>query len=85
MLSHSLAISFASATRAGSSVVISVNSSFFLSFAETPPPGDYRRTHLISLIDSVRDKIVAKGILESLRSTSTAKLCSSISPIRQRL
>ena len=31
---------------------------------ETPPIGDYRRTHLISLIDSVRDKIIAKGILE---------------------
>ena len=31
---------------------------------ETPPLGDYRRTHLISLIDSVRDKIIAKGILE---------------------
>jgi hypothetical protein len=31
---------------------------------ETPPLGDYRRTHLISLIDSVRDKIIAKGMLE---------------------
>jgi hypothetical protein len=30
---------------------------------ETPPRGDYRRTHLISLIDSVCDKIVAKGVL----------------------
>lgn len=30
---------------------------------ETPPLGDYRRTHLISLIDSVRDKILAKGLL----------------------
>lgn len=30
---------------------------------DSPEPGDYRRTHLISLIDSVRDKIVAKGIL----------------------
>ncbi|HET7849486.1 MAG TPA: methyltransferase domain-containing protein [Pseudolabrys sp.] len=29
----------------------------------TPPPGDYRRTHLIALIDSVREKIVAKGLL----------------------
>jgi len=34
---------------------------------ETPPPGDYRRTHLISLIDSVRDKIVAKGVLTELK------------------
>jgi len=25
--------------------------------------GDYRRTHLVSLIDSVRDKIIAKGLL----------------------
>jgi SAM-dependent methyltransferase len=32
---------------------------------ETPPIGDYRRTHLISLIDSVRDKIVAKGVLDA--------------------
>jgi SAM-dependent methyltransferase len=32
---------------------------------ETPPIGDYRRTHLISLIDSVRDKIVAKGMLDN--------------------
>jgi SAM-dependent methyltransferase len=31
---------------------------------ETPPLGDYRRTHLISLIDSVRDKIIAQGVLD---------------------
>lgn len=31
---------------------------------DSPEPGDYRRTHLVSLIDSVRDKIVAKGILD---------------------
>ena len=30
---------------------------------EAPPLGDYRRTHLVSLIDSVRDKIIAKGLL----------------------
>jgi ubiquinone/menaquinone biosynthesis C-methylase UbiE len=30
---------------------------------ETPPLGDYRRTHLLSLIDSIRDKIIAKGLL----------------------
>lgn len=30
----------------------------------TPPPGDYRRTHLVSLIDSVREKIIAKGLLD---------------------
>jgi SAM-dependent methyltransferase len=30
---------------------------------ETPPLGDYRRTHLVSLIDSIRDKIIAKGLL----------------------
>jgi hypothetical protein len=29
----------------------------------TPPVGDYRRTHLVSLIESVRDKVIAKGIL----------------------
>jgi SAM-dependent methyltransferase len=34
---------------------------------ETPPLGDYRRTHLISLIDSVRDKIVAKGVLDDAK------------------
>src|SRR5216684_2107425 len=31
---------------------------------ETPPLGDYRRTHLSSLIESVRDKIIAKGLLK---------------------
>ena len=30
---------------------------------ETPVLGDYRRTHLISLIDSVRDKVIANGLL----------------------
>lgn len=30
---------------------------------ETPALGDYRRTHLISLIDSVRDKVIANGLL----------------------
>ncbi len=29
----------------------------------TPKPGDYYRTHLTSMIDSVRDKIVARGVL----------------------
>jgi SAM-dependent methyltransferase len=33
----------------------------------TPPPGDYRRTHLISLIDSVREKIIAKGVLDEAK------------------
>ncbi|ANN57195.1 hypothetical protein A9174_10765 [Mesorhizobium loti NZP2037] len=31
---------------------------------ETPLSGDYRRTHLISLIDSVHDKIIAEGLLD---------------------
>jgi SAM-dependent methyltransferase len=30
----------------------------------TPKRGDYRRTHLISLIDSVRDKVIASGLLD---------------------
>jgi len=30
---------------------------------ETPVLGDYRRTHLVSLIDSVREKVVARGLL----------------------
>jgi len=34
---------------------------------ETPPMGDYRRTHLLSLIDSVRDKIIAKGVLDEVK------------------
>lgn len=34
---------------------------------ETPPLGDYRRTHLISLIDSVRDKIIAGGVLDEAK------------------
>ncbi|MGE5166507.1 MAG: methyltransferase domain-containing protein [Sphingobacteriales bacterium] len=33
----------------------------------TPPPGDYRRTHLISLIDSIRDKVIAKGVLDEAK------------------
>jgi SAM-dependent methyltransferase len=32
---------------------------------ETPMLGDYRRTHLIALIDSVREKVVAKGLLNA--------------------
>ena len=32
--------------------------------AELPQPGQYRRTHLISLISSVREKILAKGLIE---------------------
>ena len=31
---------------------------------ETPQLGDYRRSHLIALIDSVRDKIITKGSLK---------------------
>ena len=27
-------------------------------------PGDYRRTHLVSLIDSLRDKVIALGLLD---------------------
>jgi SAM-dependent methyltransferase len=30
---------------------------------ETPALGDYRRTHLISLIDSIREKVIGKGLL----------------------
>jgi hypothetical protein len=30
---------------------------------ETPPIGDDRRTHLVSLIHSVGEKIIAKGLL----------------------
>jgi hypothetical protein len=30
---------------------------------ETPMLGDYRRTHLVSLIDSVREKVIAAGLL----------------------
>ena len=31
---------------------------------DTPVPGDYRRTHLVSLIDSLRDKVIAAGLLD---------------------
>jgi ubiquinone/menaquinone biosynthesis C-methylase UbiE len=34
---------------------------------ETPPLGDYRRTHLLSLIDSVRDKIIANKVLDEAK------------------
>jgi hypothetical protein len=30
---------------------------------ETPPIGDYRRKHLLSLIDSVREKVIATGLM----------------------
>ena len=30
----------------------------------TPKLGDYRRTHLISLIDSVRDKVIVSRLLD---------------------
>jgi SAM-dependent methyltransferase len=30
----------------------------------TPQIGDYRRTHLLSLIESVREKIIASGLLD---------------------
>ena len=32
---------------------------------ETPSVGDYRRTHLLSLIESIRDKVVANGVLSA--------------------
>lgn len=31
---------------------------------DTPAPGDYRRTHLVALIDSLRDKVIARGLLD---------------------
>jgi hypothetical protein len=37
--------------------------------AETPMLGDYRRTHLLSLIDSVRGKVIAKGVLSEAELT----------------
>lgn len=33
----------------------------------TPALGDYRRTHLISLIDSVREKVISKGLLDEIQ------------------
>ncbi len=34
---------------------------------EVPPLGDYRRTHLLSLIDSLHDKIITNGVLEEAK------------------
>ena len=34
---------------------------------ETPPLGDYRRTHLLSLIHSVSDKIIANKVLDEAK------------------
>jgi ubiquinone/menaquinone biosynthesis C-methylase UbiE len=31
---------------------------------ETPLLGDYRRTHLVSLIDSIREQVITKGLLD---------------------
>jgi len=33
----------------------------------TPKLGDYRRTHLLSVIDSVRDKIIVSGLLDEFQ------------------
>jgi ubiquinone/menaquinone biosynthesis C-methylase UbiE len=30
---------------------------------DTPLPGDYRRTHLVSLMDSLRDKLIERGVI----------------------
>jgi hypothetical protein len=37
---------------------------------ETPMLFDYRRTHLLSLIDSVRGKLIANGVLREAGSTA---------------
>jgi ubiquinone/menaquinone biosynthesis C-methylase UbiE len=34
--------------------------------AEMPEPGQYRRTHLISLLDSIREKVIANGLMDPL-------------------
>jgi SAM-dependent methyltransferase len=31
---------------------------------DAPAPGDYRRTHLVSLIDSMRDKVIDRALLD---------------------
>ena len=31
---------------------------------DLPAPGEYRRTHLLSLIESIRDKVIASGAME---------------------
>jgi ubiquinone/menaquinone biosynthesis C-methylase UbiE len=33
--------------------------------AEMPAPGQYRRTHLTSLLDSIREKVLAKGLMDA--------------------
>ncbi len=33
--------------------------------AEMPEPGQYRRTHLISLLDSIREKVITKGLMDA--------------------
>ena len=33
--------------------------------AEMPEPGQYRRTHLTSLLDSIREKVIAKGLMDA--------------------
>jgi hypothetical protein len=30
-----------------------------------PEPGQYRRTHLISLLDSIREKVITKGLMDA--------------------
>jgi ubiquinone/menaquinone biosynthesis C-methylase UbiE len=33
--------------------------------AEMPEPGQYRRTHLLSLLDSIREKVITKGLMDA--------------------
>ena len=44
---------------------------------ETLQLGDYRRTHLVSLIESIREEIVSAGLL-SAEVSSTGRRCSNI-------
>ncbi len=41
--------------------------------AELPQPGQYRRTHLISLVDSIREKIIAQGLVDEQELESHRK------------
>jgi hypothetical protein len=55
---------------AGISACAGIENVQFKVTVETPMLFDYRRTHLLSLIDSERGKVIANGVLSEARSTA---------------
>ena len=43
----------------------------------TPVPGEYRRTHLVSLIDSLHDKVIALGLLDEKKEACRSQISTT--------